>query len=138
MNWGFLAVSAAILWGFQYASYGAKLASIPATVFGFYYYLGVMFVNTLIVLSVNPVSELVIPRHQVGWLLGQVLVGAVASLFIAKSIQAQNASMASMVEIAYPLFVIGFGVLFFKQELPTMRQLAGGCITLFGVLLILK
>ena len=135
--WFLLSLSAAVLWGFQYSSYGAKLTTIPVTVFTFYY-AGVAIISAVVVLSVNPISSLVVPRAQWGWMASQLVVGAIASLLIAKSIQAQNASQASMVEIAYPAFVVLFGYILFKEDLPTVRQMLGGCLVFGGVLLILS
>jgi drug/metabolite transporter (DMT)-like permease len=136
--WFIYAISAAVLWGFQYSSYGAKLSDIPATVYSFYYYLGVTIINTIIVLYAHPVSAMTLPRSQWGWMAANILVGAFASLFIAKSIQHESAAHSSMIEIAYPLFVLLFSFLLFKEQLPTARQLIGGGFVFFGILLILK
>lgn len=69
-----------------------------------------------------------------------VVVGTItfvaAELFIGLSISQKNATLASLIEISYPLFIALFADLFFKEGEMNLITLIGGILIIAGVLVI--
>jgi drug/metabolite transporter (DMT)-like permease len=71
------------------------------------------------------------------WLFGiSVLVFTVASWFIAASIQVKNATIAGMIEAAYPFATIFFTWLLFNVSHINWATVIGGILIITGVVLI--
>lgn len=62
-----------------------------------------------------------------------VAVCAIANFFIFLSIKSRNATMAGMIEIAYPLFTAFFAWLFFREVQVNAGTLAGALLIITGV-----
>ncbi len=64
------------------------------------------------------------------------LVFTLAELFIGFSISSRNATLAAIIEIAYPLFTVLFGILLFKQNHLSTSIIIGGLMIAGGVAVI--
>lgn len=69
-------------------------------------------------------------------LLALPLTAIVAHALLLTAIRSKNAALASLVELSYPLFVVLFSTLFFRQAPPSGRVLIGGGLVVVGVALI--
>ncbi len=65
--------------------------------------------------------------------LGIILVNALSNLSILASMQEKNATVAGLVEIAYPLFTALFTWLFFREVEMSWGTAFGGLLVLSGV-----
>ncbi len=68
------------------------------------------------------------------------VIGGIAGLLIAEicigfSITAKNASLAGLIEISYPIFIILFSYLLFKSKI-TVPTIIGGIAVFFGIFII--
>ena len=69
------------------------------------------------------------------YVVGGVLALFVAELFIGFSIAAKNATLAGLIEISYPLFIVLFSYILFKSTV-TIPTMIGGFIIFSGVFII--
>ena len=60
-----------------------------------------------------------------------------ADWMIASAIQSQNATLASIIEISYPLFIVLFTFLLYKKIDVTPMIAAGGALIIIGAALVL-
>ena len=66
-----------------------------------------------------------------------MLTGTAGTVLIYLSIGSKNASLASLLEISYPAFVILFAYLLFRQVHVNAAAILGGLMTLLGAVLII-
>jgi len=72
------------------------------------------------------------------WLiLLSVILAAVANFLIFSGIKNLNASIASIIEIAYPFFVVLFSFIFFRS-VPNLYFFLGGALIFIGSIIIIK
>jgi len=74
------------------------------------------------------------PRTSV-FLVAAIVLGAVANLLIYSSITTIGAPLASVLEIAYPFFVVTFDFLLFHER-PTSSLILGGTLIFVGAAII--
>lgn len=65
-----------------------------------------------------------------------VILYLIASSLILVAIKNKNATVASLIEISYPLFVVFFTYLFYKNVHINLRTWVGGVLILAGIILI--
>jgi drug/metabolite transporter (DMT)-like permease len=58
---------------------------------------------------------------------------ALANVLVALSIQSKNATLASLIEISYPLFIILFAWLLFREHAINLSVVVGGGLIMIGV-----
>lgn len=136
--WFILSVCAAICWGAQYAIYGAKLAHIRATDYSLIYFFFATIIYGIITGFRGGPYFSNVSVGDLKWLACVIILGTTGSLLIALSIQGKNATLASMIEISYPLFVAIFGIMFFKEQIPDVRTWIGGGLIMSGVIVMSK
>lgn len=143
-KWMIFALAAAILWGASYAASGLLLrSSITPLVFYFCFsWLGALIATITFFLrgeKNNFISQLKeLPPAHAGWFLFSLITASIGAWMTYQAVGAKNASLASMIEISYPLFVVIFTWLFFQEfQLNTMTCL-GAFFVIFGVMLILR
>lgn len=138
MNAGFaFALAAAVTWGLVYAIDQKLLAQTSP--------LTLLFLDSLITAAVLvpfiwfQAGEL---RHffhagtgTTGLLVLSALLAILAGWFILAGIQLIGAAEASVIEIAYPFFVVLFSIILYGFE-PTMPFIAGGLLIFAGASLI--
>lgn len=142
--WVIYGLAASIMWGIGYAldEYVLKAGIKPVLV---------IFVNAAIVLPVYAVlafnflnySDQFIILKENRKVLVALLIGAativLGNFFIYQAIAIKNASIVTLLEISYPIFVIFFTWVFFKQFHMTPWTILGGITIFIGVgIIILK
>lgn len=137
MNWFFLALLAAALWGGSYVIYEQLIKTISSASAMFYSALGSIFVYALWAISQKTMAAdwQVIKKFDVEakLLLLVILVNSVANLLILFSIKAKNATLAGMVEISYPLFIALFAWMFLKEVQASAGTWVGAALIFAGV-----
>jgi len=140
METGFIyAIIAAVLWGLLYTIDQKILAHLSPMM--------LMFINAIITVAVvfpfvlfqnTSLNDLFI-QTKANWplILLSIILGIVSSFLILKSISLIGASSASIIEIAYPLFVVLFSFIFFKAA-PNLYFFAGGALIFLGSFIIIK
>jgi len=72
------------------------------------------------------------------WLIAVVAVtSTLGALFLYMAVSSRNATLASLIEITYPVFVVFFACLFFRQLQINLSVIAGGILILIGAGLII-
>ena len=140
MMWLVFAISAAVIWGLNYSLDEKILQNkvspyilllIQATV--------AVIVYTIIIGSANLKHDvlLLIKNKTNLWLLaGSATCFVAANILICLSIQGKNATIAGLIELAYPIFTIFFTYIIFKQLHLNWGVITGGILIFLGVLLI--
>jgi len=83
-------------------------------------------------------SELGLARTEILCLIVAVITAMVAALLIFMSIQAKNATVASLIEVTYPFFTAFFAWILFRQNTLNLATLVGGLLILAGVVIIAR
>jgi drug/metabolite transporter (DMT)-like permease len=141
--WFIYAISAAVLWGLQYATIEQLLKVIPAPLITLVYLTASALVYLLIITFLKP--DLGLEYFHKYWtlknifLLGVVvLVGAISTLFTFSAIAEESATKASLVEISYPFFVAIFAVVFFQEKAFNIQTFMGGLVIFLGIVMVLR
>jgi drug/metabolite transporter (DMT)-like permease len=136
--WGYALLSAAC-WGIQYVLMETLFRRVDfAAAFSF-----LSLANGLLV---TVVLWIFYPRQN-WWKLGEswsviglvalyLVFGTGAYLFNALAINEKNATLASLLEISYPLFIILFTALFFRQIHLDLIGMIGAVLILLGCVLV--
>ena len=137
---GFLyAVGAAITWGLVYTIDQKILTNIsPLTLLFIDSLITALIMMPFFFLDKKPIMNLV-HSGKVNLLLIfiSLLLAVVANFLIYSGIKTIGASMASIFEISYPLFVVLFSFLFFRTSVNT-AFLIGAFLIFVGSIIILK
>lgn len=139
--WFFLAVGAAICWGLGYtfAERVFKEGMNP------YLYLSIITASQIIAYPLffyftggDAKSQLEILKNPyvIGCLVAAMAAFVLGNAFVFSSIQLKNASLASIIEIAYPFLVVLFTWLFFKDVQVNLYTILGGILVFSGVALV--
>ena len=141
-KWMTYALSAAMLWGASYAASGPVLRSgMTPVVFYFCYSLfGVITASGMLLFRgeahqvISQISDL---RAYAGWFVFSLLAAALGGVMTYMAIGEKNASLVALIEISYPLFVVLFTWLFFREIQLNVMTLAGAVLVISGIALIL-
>ena len=143
-KWMIYGLAAAILWGASYAASGPILrAGMPPLIFYCCYSLiGLITASTLFLIRGDKETLLSqlrgLSAAHAGWFLFSLVAASLAALMTYLAIGEKNATLASMIEISYPLFVVIFTWFFFQEFQPNAMTCLGSFFVIFGVMLILK
>jgi drug/metabolite transporter (DMT)-like permease len=136
--WGYALLSAAC-WGIQYVLMETLFRRVDfAAAFSF-----LSLANGILVAAV---LWLLYPKQN-WWRLGEswsviglvllyLIFGTGAYLFNALAINQKNATLASLLEISYPLFIILFTALFFREIHLDLVGMIGAILILLGCVLV--
>ncbi len=137
MGWFAFALLAAALWGASYAMYEQLLKTISPAAAMLYTAFGTVFVYFGWAAAHGALANdwQVIRKggYETKLVLGIILVNALSNLSILASMQEKNATVAGLVEIAYPLFTALFTWLFFREVEMSWGTAFGGLLVLSGV-----
>ena len=135
--WLLFAVGASVFWGITYVineqvyKHISVLSSIAITLAVSGLFVGLVALGTgtfsrdIATLSASP---------KVLWLLlAGIVVLTVAELLIGFSIVGKNATIAGLIEISYPLFIVLFSYLLFKESNLSVATVVGGAFVFVGV-----
>ena len=143
-KWMVYALAAAILWGASYAASGPILrAGMPPLIFYFCYSVVALITAIFGFLMSGAKTSLLshlkeLPAAHAGWFLFSLIAASLGAWMTYQAVGAKNASLASMIEISYPLFVVLFTWLFFQEFQLNLMTFLGAFFVIFGVMLILK
>ncbi|MBN8709047.1 MAG: hypothetical protein BGO12_23255 [Verrucomicrobia bacterium 61-8] len=136
--WFIFAIVAAICWGASYASSGRVIErGLSPLVFFFYFTLsGAAWSLASLLISGKGSRILAEPRAlggEIWWLVLSIVTSCIGGLCIYHAIGGRNATVASLIEISYPLFVALFAWLFFRELQMNWQTMLGGLLILSGV-----
>jgi drug/metabolite transporter (DMT)-like permease len=143
-KWMIFAIAAAILWGASYAASGLLLrSSITPLVFYFCYsWIGAITATFFFLVRgekkhfLSQLREL--PASHAGWFVFSLVSASLGAWMTYQAVGAKNATLASMIEISYPLFVVIFTWLFFQEFQLNAMTCLGAFFVIVGVMLILR
>ena len=140
-KWMIYALSAAMLWGASYAACGPTLRSgMPPLIFYFCYSLLGFLTALVLLITRGNLGEIGTHIGKLGsnkvWFLFSLLAASLGALMSYVGIGAKNASLASLVEVSYPLFVVLFTWVFFQEIEINIMTAAGAFLVISGVSLI--
>ena len=137
--WSIYAILASILWGLDYALVGKLFKSVNySTVLAAEFLLGFLGM-ALISLWKGSIRADVLTLSQgvnIFYFFGMLVAFFVAQLFIATAITIQNATLASFLELSYPLFVAIFSWILFRENSMNIGTAFGGALLFLGALLV--
>lgn len=136
--WFVYALSAAIIWGVSYAASGRAIERgvSPLVFFTLYACVGALMGLAALTatgkLATFPNEIRAIGRDWT-WLAVAVVTSGVGALLIYMAIGEKNATVASLIEISYPVFVAFFAWLFFRETQFNFMTIVGGAMIIGGV-----
>jgi drug/metabolite transporter (DMT)-like permease len=136
--WFVYALSAAVIWGISYAASGRAIERGVSPLVFFTLYATVGALMGLLALSVTGKlatfpNEIRAVGKDWTWLAVAVVTSGVGALLIYMAIGEKNATVASLIEISYPVFVAFFAWLFFRETQFNFVTLIGGAMIMGGV-----
>lgn len=135
--WLLFATLASMFWGLVYVidEQIYKYISVPTTLAIHTFFTALILVVVVYFSgSFKTDFETIASSNRVVWLLiaGTVAL-VIAELFIGFSISAKNATLAGLIEISYPLFIVLFSFLFLGSYALNAGTLVGGSLIFLGV-----
>ncbi|MGD9639263.1 MAG: EamA family transporter [Alphaproteobacteria bacterium] len=135
--WFFYALGASVLWGLGYVLSEKVLKAGITPIF----YLLVVSVLDVVVFGILAMFEgfssnlqlLADDRRNWTGLILTTMVFAVANILISYGIVTKNATMASFIEISYPIFTAFFAWLILKETQFNCMTLIGGALIFTGI-----
>lgn len=139
MPWYVAALAAAVVWGLHYplVDYALKRVSPVA----------VLLLTAIPILLLLPFSQRMLAADYVKWqalpwderlvVLALSATSLAGTLLLYLSISSKNATLASLIEISYPVFVAIFAYLLFRQADLTLSVFLGAALVFAGVALII-
>jgi drug/metabolite transporter (DMT)-like permease len=136
--WLLYALAAAVIWGISYAASGRAIErGVSPLVFftlcasvGAAMGLAALFLSGKLAAFPNEIRGL--GRDWI-WLVVAVVTSGVGALLIYMAIGEKNATLASLIEISYPLFVAFFAWLFFRETQFNFATVGGALLIVSGV-----
>jgi len=137
--WYVAAIGAAIIWGIHYPliDFAMKRLSVYT----------VLLISVLPVLFLMPVFIRDLARDvdvfkllptSEQWLVAAIgLTSTLGAVLLYLSVNSKNATLASLIEITYPLFVVFFAYIFFRQVHVNTSVILGGLMILLGAGLVI-
>lgn len=139
LPWYVTALSAAIIWGVHYPliDFAMKRLSIYSVLL-----IGVLPIVFLMPVFLRDVAKDVVVFRQLPtgeqWLiLAVALTSTLGAVFLYLSVNCKNATLASLIEITYPLFVVLFAYLLFRQAHVNGSVIFGGLMILTGSMIVI-
>jgi drug/metabolite transporter (DMT)-like permease len=138
--WLLYALLSAIIWGANYLFYEKILSRISvSTLYFIDLTVGAIVFFLLASLSGTFIKDLTAIQSSKSliWLiLATVITSILANLFIALAIQSKNATLSTLVEISYPIFIILLAWILFRENNLTPSVLLGGGLIFSGIAII--
>ena len=139
--WFVYALLAALIWGISYAASGRVIERgvSPLVFFSLYAVMAATLGFGALALT-GRLGTLSSEVKAIGgdwpWLVIAMVTSGVGALLIYMAIGEKNATLASLVEISYPLFVAFFAWLFFRETQFNLPAVLGGTMILTGIVVI--
>ena len=140
--WLLYAVAASLCWGMSYAASGPILRKGMSPILFFFGYSLLGFLGALLLLlSTGRISQALrmegLDRGDIGWFLFSIGGSALGAFLTYVAMSAKNPTLASLIEISYPMFVVLFAWVFFREIQLNTMTLFGGLLVLAGVSVII-
>jgi drug/metabolite transporter (DMT)-like permease len=138
--WLLYALLSAIIWGANYLFYEKILSRISVstlyfidlTVGAIVFFLFASLSGTFI----KDLTAIQSSKSLIWLILATVITSILANLFIALAIQSKNATLSTLVEISYPIFIILLAWILFRENNLTPSVLLGGGLIFSGIAII--
>jgi len=138
--WIVYALTASFIWGFDYVIAEKLLKKITPTTLLFFELLvatiGVFLFALLNGKLSKDISAITHSRQTDIYLVVGILTFAIANILTAYAIQAKNATLASLIEVSYPLFIVLVAWLLFRESALTISVVIGGVLIFTGIFII--
>ena len=141
--WFFMAVTAAVIWGLSYAVSEHVLKSavsapsllfiyaiFSAPLYALFAYIDGSFFSSLEKLSAS--------RSLMLWMAVIVIGYFAANLLVFSAISAKNATVASLIEISYPLFTALFAWILYRDIQLNWAVFAGAVMIIVGTVVVYR
>jgi len=139
LPWYITAIGAAVAWGIHYPliDFAMKRISIYGVLL-----LGVLPILFLMPLFLRELASDVdafklLPAKEQWSVLAISVTSTAGAILLYFSIDNKNATLASLIEITYPVFVIFFAYLLFKQMHLNLSVIVGGLLIMAGAVIII-
>lgn len=139
--WFVYALSAAVIWGISYAASGRAIErGVSPLVFFLLYALTGSLIGFGALAATGKAGSIPSEVRQIGgdwpWLVIAVVTSGIGALLIYMAIGEKNATVASLIEISYPVFVAFFAWLFFRETQFNLSTAIGGGMIISGVVVV--
>jgi drug/metabolite transporter (DMT)-like permease len=138
--WYVAALGAAVVWGVHYPLVDFALKRVSL--------MSVLLLTAVPILVAAAFCHRALARDYAAWnglawgervpILALMLTSLLGAVLLYLSISGKNATLASLIEISYPLFVALFAFLLFRQIQLTPSVLFGGALVFGGVVIIIR
>ena len=139
LPWYVSAFAAAVIWGLHYPllDHALKRISLPSVLL--LSALPIMLIALIYrrQIALDAVIIRTLPLSEQWSILGIALTGSAASVLLLMSISAKNATLASLIEISYPLFVALFAYVLFRESALNGAVMLGAALIFSGVAVII-
>ena len=139
--WVLYAITASIFWGIDYTLTGEVLKSIQfSTLLSIELFIGFLGMLGITIVSGayrTDIPELLSSNRLSLLVVFIVIAFTIANTCIVAAIGNKNATLAGLLEISYPFFIVVFSWFFFKNANITIGTAIGGVCIIIGVAIIL-
>jgi drug/metabolite transporter (DMT)-like permease len=140
--WLLYAIAASLCWGMSYAASGPILRKGMSPALFFFGYSALGFLGSLVLLAATgKIGQALrmegLEKGDLGWFLFSIGGSALGAFLTYAAMSAKNPTLASLIEISYPLFVVLFAWLFFREMQLNPVTLCGGLLVIAGVAVII-
>ncbi|RKZ63705.1 MAG: hypothetical protein DRQ44_09860 [Gammaproteobacteria bacterium] len=137
--WYVAALGAAITWGIYYPLVDMALKRISLYSVILLSMIPVLLVMPLFMKTLSEDVETVktLPAPEQWIIVSLGLIGLFGEVMVYLAISNKNATLASLIEMTYPLFVVFFAYLFYRQVDVTPSVFLGGLMILLGAGLVI-
>lgn len=136
--WLIYAIAASICWGMSYAACGPILKKgLSPLVFFFGYALFGLVGALVALISSGKFMQALrlegVDRCDLGWFILSIGGSALGAYMTYAAMAAKNPTLAALIEISYPIFVIVFAWIFFREMQLNTLTLCGAVLVIVGV-----
>lgn len=140
--WILYALAASLCWGMSYAASGPILKKGFSPLLFFFGYCVLGFFGSLVLILASgrlPVALRLegLDRADLPWFFFSIGGSALGAFLTYAAMSAKNPTLAALIEISYPLFVVVFAWLFFREMQLNPWTLGGGLLVIAGVAVII-
>ncbi len=138
--WIIFALLASVLWGLSYVLFEQiykKVSVVTSLAIVCFVIFAVMAAWSYLSGNLKPDLAVLTSSKKMFWLFAcATLTALLAELFIGLSIHAKNATLAGLIEISYPIFIVLFAYFLFKEQQLNLPTIIGGLLVFIGVFVI--
>jgi len=135
LPWYLAALAAAVVWGLHYPLLDHALKRISLVSVLLLTALPIMFIALVFhrQIAADIAIARALPLNEQLAIAAIALTSSVASVLLFRSIGAKNATLASLIEVSYPLFVALFAYVLFRENALNPAVVLGAALIFSGV-----